>query len=201
MTNTGVSRSIFEIEKKQIFKNMEDKERTNESIRQKILDFMEKVFNKFLVKMPSDKKEELDAFMGEEKNLYNEDGSLTEEYKKKIKEMENYCKENPIEGILYEECEDEIDKAVIEGIIEFSDRRRELMAKYEEAERKEKGNFDPVYWAKQQLKESVSEEEYKDKLECLHKILEEDTIDTLDNDEELNDYLKDILKKGGVKNE
>ena len=30
---------------------MEDKERTNESIRQKILDFMEKVFNKFLVKV------------------------------------------------------------------------------------------------------------------------------------------------------
>lgn len=180
---------------------MENKERTSESISKKMLDFMERVFIKFFGNMPSDKKEELDAFMGDEKNLYNEDGSLTDEYKKKIEEMENYCKENPIEEVLYDECEDEIDKAAIEGIIEFSDKRRELMAKYEEAERKEKINFDPVYWAKQQLKEATSKEDYEDKLECMHKILEEDTIDILDNDEELKDYLKDILKKGDVKNE
>lgn len=180
---------------------MENKERTSESISKKMLDFMERVFIKFFGKMPSDKKEELDAFMGDEKNLYNEDGSLTDEYNKKIKEMENYCKENPIEELLYDECEDEIDKAAIEGIIEFSDKRRELMAKYEEAEKKEKANFDPVYWAKQQLKESASKEDYEDKLECMHKILEEDTIDTLDNDEELKDYLKDVLKKGDAKNE
>lgn len=180
---------------------MENKEKTKESIIQNIIDYLERVFNKFLGKMPADKKKELDDFMSDDKNLYNEDGSLTEEYKRKINEMENYCKENPIEDILYEECEDETDKAAIEGIIEFSDMRRELMTKYEEAEKKEKSNFDPVYWAKQQLKESSSPEEYEEKLECLHKILEEDIIEMLEKDEEVKEHIKDVFEKGGMKNE
>lgn len=175
---------------------MEDNEKEHESIIDKILDCMERTFNKFFEKMPSGKKEELDTFMSNDKNLYNEDGSLTEEYKRKIKEMENYCKENSIDKILYDECKDDKDRTAIKSIIEFSNMRKDLMTKYEEAEKKDGINFNPIYWAKQQLKESASNEDYEEKMENLHYVLEEEIIDILDDDEELLNHIKDMMKKG-----
>ena len=41
--------------------------------------------------------EGLSAFMNDENNLYNEDGSLTQEYKIWIKKFELYCMENPVD--------------------------------------------------------------------------------------------------------
>ena len=146
--------------------------------------------------MPAEKQAELDEFMSDESNLYTPDGQLTEAYNAKIEEMEEYSKNNSIREVLEQECIDDTDRNALSGIQEYSKEYRALMKRYEEAQKKEGDEFDSTYWAKQQLKESTTQEEYNEKLQVLDEVLEDSILDELENDEELNTYLRDVLKGG-----
>lgn len=61
----------------------------------KFFDYLETILEKYMQQFKGHK--ELSDFMKDEKNLYNEDGTLTQEYKMWIKKFELYCMENPVD--------------------------------------------------------------------------------------------------------
>lgn len=61
----------------------------------KFFDYLETILEKYMQQFKGHK--ELSDFMKDEKNLYNEDGTITQEYKIWIKKFELYCMENPVD--------------------------------------------------------------------------------------------------------
>lgn len=61
----------------------------------KFFDYLESILERYMQQFKD--HEGLSAFMNDENNLYNEDGSLTQEYKIWIKKFELYCMENPVD--------------------------------------------------------------------------------------------------------
>ena len=61
----------------------------------KFFDYLETILEKYMQQFKGHK--ELSDFMKDEKNLYNEDGTITQEYKIWIKIFELYCMENPVD--------------------------------------------------------------------------------------------------------
>lgn len=61
----------------------------------KFFDYLESILEKYMQQFKDN--EELSAFMKDENNLYNEDGTLTQEYKIWIKKFELHCMEHPVD--------------------------------------------------------------------------------------------------------
>ena len=79
--------------------------------------------------------DELKKFMDDDNNLYDSNGLPTEEYKKKIAEVEEYVKKTSIDSTISSmTSHDETDAEVIKGILEFVDRRKEVIRKYTDEE-------------------------------------------------------------------
>ena len=75
--------------------NLKQKEQDTSTWIQKFFDYLESILEKYVQQFKD--HEELAAFMQDENNLYNEDGTLTQEYKIWIKKFELYCMENPVD--------------------------------------------------------------------------------------------------------
>lgn len=71
------------------------KEQDTSTWIKKFFDYLESILEKYIQQFKEG--EELADFMKNENNLYNEDGTLTQEYKIWIKNFELYCMENPVD--------------------------------------------------------------------------------------------------------
>lgn len=91
------------------------------------LKYLNTIFDRYMRKFPH--KEQLEIFMEDEKKLYNDDGSLTEEYKQWILKVEKYCRENPMEI--------DADNKILQGAKDYFVKQKELRASYNEAENKD----------------------------------------------------------------
>lgn len=167
--------------------NMQDK---------KWIDMLVAYFDKLSSKYLRNKKDmaELQIFMQDELNLYNEDGSLTEAYKRKIREMEGYVVTNPVDETLEEEhMGDEESLEVVRGIIDFVDERKELMDDYKRKSLEDEQNFDEQEWIRQNIKKSSwTEEEIGQKMELESDMTEDDILEML-KDDTVNQSMKDTL--------
>ena len=70
------------------------------SFLSRITEFFVKLMDKFTKGKYSTQEEQ--EFFSDEKNLYNEDGSFTEEYQRRIDELEEYVRHNSVDGFLVE---------------------------------------------------------------------------------------------------
>lgn len=103
----------------------------NQDTRSRIrsfFDYLKSILDKYMEQFPQ--KEELEKFIENGKNLYNEDGTPTEEYKKWISEVEKYCKENQMEI----DPKDEI----LLGAKNYFAKLKELRESYKNSEDKDK---------------------------------------------------------------
>ncbi len=107
--------------------------RNRESWISKFLEYLKSILDKYMQQF--EKSKELTAFMEDEKNLYNKDGSLTQEYQKWIKRFEMFCMDHPIDEILESQnSEDEKRVEFLKGAKEYLTRRQELKDKYANSE-------------------------------------------------------------------
>lgn len=70
------------------------------SFMSRITEFFVKLMDKFTKGKYSTPEEQ--EFFSDEKNLYNEDGSFTEEYQRRIDELEEYVRHNSVDDFLVE---------------------------------------------------------------------------------------------------
>lgn len=186
---------------------MKDKQVTNDELNQTDLapskerkfaemvkDTVNKILDRFLSRHPREK--ELRDFMDDEKNLYNEDGSLTEAYKQQIKEMEDYVQSNSIDDDIIELlAKNDIEESMYSSIIRFVDQRAEIIKQYKKSEDLEEEDFSAEDFVNTLLKdESYTEEERKQILETMERLAEEDSLEALD-DEFVRNSFKMIINK------
>lgn len=147
-----------------------------------VQDTVNKILDRFLSRHPREK--ELRDFMDDEKKLYNEDGSLTEAYKKQIKDMEAYVLSNPIdEDITDLLAQNDIEVSMYLSIIRFINQRSEIIKEFQNTESIEEEDFSPEKFVKSVLlNESYSEEERKQILDTIERLAEEDSLEALDDD-------------------
>lgn len=168
------------------------------SFAQQLIEKVERILRRYMKGF--EKNEELEEFMQDDKNLYNEDGSLTEAYKKKIAEVEDYVQKTPIEGVIREEIvSDEKDKAVLRGIIEFINRRREIMKEFEEQENLYDEDFDADKFIEGVLERHAStKEERQNILNAMEDLAVTDALEPLD-DARVLDAFKEIINSNNAK--
>lgn len=162
------------------------------SFAEMVQETVNRILDRFLSRHPREK--ELRDFMEEEKNLYNEDGSLTESYKQQIKEMEAYVQSNSIDNDIKELlAKDEIEESMYSSIISFVNQRSEIIKDFDKAEDIEEEDFSPEKFIKNILKDkSYTEEERKQILETMEALAEEDSLEALD-DEVVKKKFKEII--------
>ena len=92
-------------------------------------EYLRSILDKYMQQF--DKSKELTAFMQNEQNLYNKDGSLTREYQNWIKRFEVFCMDHPIDKILESEYKGDINRIeFLKGAKEYLSHRQELKGKY-----------------------------------------------------------------------
>lgn len=157
-----------------------------------VLETVNRILDKFLSRHPREK--ELREFMSDNGNLYGDDGNPTEEYKLRIKEMEEYIRTHSVDDdikktLVHDEVEDEMYKS----IIDFVNRRIEIIKEFTEDEDLEEDEFSADDFIEKMLsKHTSSEEERKQLLEMIENLAEEDVFDALDN-EEVRSKFKEII--------
>lgn len=127
--------------------------------------------------------EEDKVFFEDDKNLYNEDGTLTPAYEAKIKEYERYAlEENMSDFLKQEEFTSETDAEVIDGISDFTTKRHAMMVEYSQM-RLEKGqNFDPYEWVQEKVSaEGLTPDEKNEKKNILNELIEQDNLIIIDD--------------------
>lgn len=138
-------------------------EEKNEKKAFSLMDYFIDLLNRFMGKKPdyeADKK-----FFEDEKNLYDAKGKPTKAYQQKMKEYEKYLHENSMSDFLLKnEVEDESDQLVLKTACDYSDRRRQLMAEYEAAAKKQRSNFKPSEWALEQAQKCGDTPQEKEEL-------------------------------------
>ena len=95
----------------------------------RFFDYLKSILDRHMLQF--EKSNQLSAFMADDKNLYNEDGSLTYEYQAWIKLFETFCMEHPIDKMLeseYSNCENRLE--FLRGAKEYLAHRQELKEKY-----------------------------------------------------------------------
>ncbi len=138
--------------------------------------------------------ESLKNFMEDESNLYNPDGSLTYEYKRKIKEMESFVSSNSINDAIFEQyANDAIGREVAQGIIESVEERRLLMEDYNRCQDNDEQNFSSQKWIKNKLGKNTSEEDVQEKLNVEAQLTEGNITEML-QDETIKEGVKKTLK-------
>lgn len=165
----------------------------------KVLNRLNSILDKHMYKHP--KYKELIEFMKDENNLYNEDGSLKEEYEEWIKDVEEFSIANPIRNTLEEMHKDDpLWQNIFEGIEAYVSANAELTKTYEEAQKEEGENFDPEEWIYTQLKQtSKDEKEADEKMSTLVEMISKETLNLLDESSELRKMLKEKVDNNGTK--
>lgn len=138
--------------------------------------------------------DELKKFMDDKKNLYDENGLPTEEYKKKIAEVESYVKVTPIDSTIFSMVShNEVDAEVLKGIIEFVDRRKDIIRKYADEENLYGEDFNAEKFIDNMLdKYAENTEERKQILDIMETMAERDTLNALD-EESVREGFKGII--------
>ena len=168
----------------------------NNSTENKFIDMVwetvNRILDRFLSRHPKEK--ELREFMSNESNLYGVDGKPTEEYKLRIKEMEEYIKTHTVDDDIKSTLvHDEVEEEMYTSIIDFINRRTEIIREFTEAEDLEEDEFSADDFITNILsKYTTSEEERKQLLEMIENLAEEDALDALDN-EEVRSKFKEII--------
>lgn len=168
----------------------------NNSTENKFIDMVwetvNRILDRFLSRHPKEK--ELREFMSNESNLYGADGKPTEEYKLRIKEMEEYIKTHSIDDDIKSTLvHDEVEEEMYTSIIDFINRRTEIIREFTEAEDLEGDEFSADDFIKNIISnQSSSEEEKKQLLEMIEDLAEEDALNALDN-EEVRSKFKEII--------
>lgn len=162
------------------------------SFAQQLIEKVERILKRYMKGF--EKNEELEEFMQDDKNLYNEDGSLTEAYKKKIAEVEAYVQKTPIESVIREEIVlDEKDKEVLKAIHEFINRRWEIIKNIEKEENLYEDDFNADKFIENILdRHTSSEEERQNILDAMEKLALADSLEPLD-DEAVRTAFKDAI--------
>ena len=158
----------------------------------KVWDTVNRILDKFLSRHPQEK--ELREFMSDESNLYGADGEPTEEYKQRIKEMEEYIKTHAVDDDIKSTLvQDEVEDEMYSSIIDFINRRTKIIKEFTEAEELESEDFSANEFITNILeKYTLSKEEQNQLLEMIENLAEEDALDALDS-EEVRLKFKDII--------
>ena len=172
--------------------NVIDEKERNLSFAQGVINRVRKLLDKYMLGFGQ--YEDLKEFMSSDNNLYNPDGSLTDEYRQKIKEVEGYVSNKPIDSVLIESVgEDELDSEVLKGIIEFVERRSDVIKLFTEKEKQEGDNFDAEKFVTDLVRNDFNTpEDRKAMFELLDELAERDTLESLD-EEVVKEAFKEIL--------
>ena len=157
-----------------------------------VWDTVNRILDRFLSRHPKEK--ELREFMSNESNLYGVDGKPTEEYKLRIKEMEEYIKKHTVDDDIKSTLvHDEVEEEMYTSIIDFINRRTEIIREFTDAKKIKGKKFSADVFIENLLnKHTSSEEERKQLLEMIENLAEEDALDALDN-EEVRSKFKEII--------
>ena len=160
----------------------------------RIWDTVNHILDKFLSKNP--KEAELRQFMSDDSNLYDEDGKPTEAYKKHIQEMENYVMGRSVdEDIKDVLSHDELDEEMYSSVIEFVNRRQEVLRQFSNEEHSQKADFRPDKFIYNLVSSNTSTEEEKKKLlNAIENLAQEDALNALD-DKQVSGMFNDIINK------
>lgn len=157
-----------------------------------VWDTVNRILDRFLSRHPKEK--ELREFMSNESNLYGADGKLTEEYKLRIKEMEEYIKTHSVDDDIKSTLvHDEVEEEMYTSIIDFINRRTEIIREFTDAKKIKGKKFSADVFIEDLLnKHTSSEEERRQLLEMIENLAEEDALNALDN-EEVRSKFKEII--------
>lgn len=174
-------------------------ESQEQKFSEKVWDTFNRILDIFLGRNPKDT--ELREFMENENNLYDKNGNLTEAYKQHIKEMEDFVSSNSVdEDIKDLLVNDEIDDEMYSTIIDFVNRRQDIIQEFTREQRKKKDSFNPDTFIFNLVNENTSsEEERKQLLEAIENLAQEDTLNALD-DQQVSNLFKDIINKNNTNN-
>ena len=174
-------------------------ESQEQKFSEKVWDTFNRILDKFLGRNPKDT--ELREFMENENNLYDKNGNLTEAYKQHIKEMEDFVSSNSVdEDIKDLLVNDEIDDEMYSTIIDFVNRRQDIIQEFTREQRKKKDSFNPDTFIFNLVNENTSsEEERKQLLGAIENLAQEDTLNALD-DQQVSNLFKDIINKNNTNN-
>lgn len=169
----------------------------NISFAQKVISKVRTILNKYMDGFAGYK--ELQDFMSDDNNLYKSDGTLTEEYKKKIAEVEEYIKSNSVDDTIFTVIgKSEEDKEVIQGIIDFVERRKEIIQKYTEEENLFGEDFNAEHFVNEMLtKHASNPEERAQIIGIMENLAEKDALDALD-EETVRDGFKKVINFKGM---
>lgn len=157
-------------------------------------------FNKFVKHLLDKKLNELslkglEEFTSDENNLYNPDGTLTEDYKAKIEEVKKALDDTNVSECILEVAP-ELDGEVLSDINAYVADRRKNMSEFENTRKASGGSMkDEVEWAAAVLDKEATTPEDKDNLrKSIDEYFEEQVMEELD-DEDVAKLLKDELTK------
>lgn len=170
----------------------------NNSLFSKMLNRLNAIFERYLSQFPNYK--ELREFMANDKNLYEDDGTLKDDYRKWIKEVELFSKSHPIDNTLFEEHkEDMIWVKVFSGIEKYIQSDLELSSIYEKAKAEEGETFDLEEWIYKQIRETSKDDNEADqKFNVLADMFSNETLNLLDRNAKLRKILKDRVEEYGA---
>lgn len=174
-------------------------ESQEQKFSEKVWDTFNRILDKFLGRNPKDT--ELREFMEDENNLYDKNGNLTEAYKQHIKEMEDFVSSNSVDKDIKDLLvNDEIDDEMYSTIIDFVNRRQDIIQEFTREQRKKKDSFNPDTFIINLVNENTSsEEERKQLLEAIENLAQEDTLNALD-DRQVSNLFKNIINKNNTNN-
>lgn len=117
--------------------NLEKGQQDTSTWIKKFFDYLESILEKYMQQLKG--HEELSAFMENEENLYNADGSPTEEYREWIKKVEEYVSNgNHIEDIILSEKQVDDDRMnFLKGVKDYIAKRQEITDSYDSSSNSE----------------------------------------------------------------
>ena len=166
----------------------------SEKLFSQMLTRLNAILEKYMAQYP--RYNELKAFMQDENNLYDEDGSIKDKYKEWIEDVEDFSSEHSIKEVLAEFHKgDTTWAAVLEGIEKYVSFNKELLSLYEKAAKEEGVTFDVEEWIYDQIRSSSKDDKEADeKFDTLAKMFSNETLNLLDTSSELRKRLKDRIE-------
>lgn len=148
--------------------NLKQKEQDTSTWIKKFFDYLESILEKYVPQFKD--HEELAAFMKDENNLYNEDGTLTQEYKIWIKKFELYCMENPVDKTIASiHSENDNRFEFLEQVKDYLAYRQKLKDKYTQSDSEEDWLNDVLNSPeKREIFEKLIDKELEQELENLN---------------------------------
>lgn len=182
-------------ETKVVKKNNPEK---TDNLFSQMLNRLNAILEKYMSQYP--RYNELKEFMQDQNNLYDEDGTVKGEYKKWIKDVEDFSIIHSIKDTLIDfHKNDPMWPAVFEGIERYINTNQELLSLYERTKSEEGETFDVEEWIFDQIKmSSKDEEEANEKFNTLAEMFSNEILSLLDKSSELRKILKDRVDEYGT---